>query len=89
MQTDTYPNRIRKLGDIPSVGYRAILFTKDTVTEETVYNLTKAIFENITKLSKQHESLKTLTSERMIDGLDRFAPIHPGALKYFQEIRLM
>jgi hypothetical protein len=89
IDTSWYPNSVKEQGPVPTVGYKTILFTVDETPEEIVYQLTRAIFENLGKFKEQHTAYKTLTRESMINGLQRAAPIHPGALRYFREIGLM
>ena len=58
----------------------------EKVKDDVVYALTKAVFENLDELRKQHPAFKHLTKEGMLKGLS--APIHPGAMKYFKEAGL-
>ncbi len=59
------------------------LVTSAKVPERVVYNFTKAIFENLSKLQELHPAFAGATPQRMLEGLS--APIHPGALKYYKE----
>jgi TRAP-type uncharacterized transport system substrate-binding protein len=62
------------------------LVTSANVADEVVYAVTKAVFENLEPLREKGGVLASLNADNMLDGLT--APIHPGALKYFQEVGL-
>jgi len=65
-------------------GVLATLVTSAKVPEATVYEVTKAVFENFDEFKKLHPALANLDPRRMSrDGLS--APLHPGALKYYRE----
>jgi TRAP transporter TAXI family solute receptor len=65
-------------------GVRATLVTSAKVSDEVVYNLVKAVFENFDDFKKLHPAFANLDPKEMVkDGLS--APLHPGAMKYFKE----
>ena len=72
--------------DIKTIGVKATFVTSVNVDEKIVYAMTKEVFENLEEFKKLHPAYKVLTRENMMDGLS--APIHEGALRYFQEIGL-
>ncbi len=76
-----------KDGKVTTVGMKATFITSANVPDEVVYNITKAIFENIEELRTLHPALANLTKEGMIQGLT--APLHPGAEKYYKEVGLI
>jgi len=51
--------------------------------EEFVYQVTKAVHENVEDLAGGHPSGGDLAPENIADAL---APLHPGAIRYFDEI---
>ncbi len=59
------------------------LVTSAKVPERIVYNFTRAVFENLSKLQALHPAFAGATPQRMLQGLS--APIHPGALRYYKE----
>ena len=74
--------------NIPTFGVKASLVTTADADEETVYQLTKAVFDNFESFKTLHFVFATLDKERMVaSGL--VAPIHPGALRYFREVGLI
>lgn len=72
--------------DIPSIGMKATLITSSNVSEDVVYKLTKAIFENLNEFKQSHPALSGLAKEDMFSGLS--APLHRGAVKYYKEAKL-
>ena len=72
--------------DTTSIGMKATLITSSGVSEDVVYKVTKAIFENLNELKKSHPALSGLTKQSMFLGLS--APLHKGAVKYYKEAKL-
>jgi len=72
--------------DLKTFGVKATLVTSSDVDEHLVYLLTKAVFDNFEKFKKSHPSHENLTIENCLMGLT--APIHAGALKYYNEKNL-
>jgi len=65
-------------------GVLATLVTSSKVSDDTVYALVKATFENFDEFKKLHPAFANLDPKHMIkDGLS--APLHPGAVKYYKE----
>ena len=81
-----YPNKSNK-GDVESIGVKATLITSSEVDDDTVYAVTKEVFEHLEEFKSLHPAYSILTKENMLDGLS--APIHPGALKYYKEAGLV
>lgn len=70
--------------DIASWGPKATVVTTASMSDEVVYAMVGAVFDNLDAFRKLHPALERLTAEEMIsEGLT--APLHPGALKYYQE----
>ena len=80
---DRYP-RADNEKDVETIGVKAILLTSAGVSEEIVYAVTKAMFDDLESLTEYDLVLKTFGKENMLEGLT--APIHPGALRYYQEV---
>lgn len=59
-----------------------LVVSKDT-PEETVYLLTKTIYENLPFLNTVHKATKAMSLQKAISGLPM--PLHPGAVRYFKE----
>ncbi|WEX90936.1 TAXI family TRAP transporter solute-binding subunit [Sinorhizobium garamanticum] len=70
--------------DTETFGVLATLVTSANVPEESVYQLTKSVFENFDEFKSLHPAFANLDPAKMIkDGLS--APLHPGAEKYYKE----
>lgn len=73
--------------DVPTFGVKATLCTSADVPEEQVYQVTRALFENLEEFKSLHEALSGLEAKAMLEGLS--APLHPGAERYFREAGLL
>jgi TRAP transporter TAXI family solute receptor len=77
----TYANQREALA---SVGPIATMLTVASVPDAVVYAMVKAVFDNLAEFKEFHPVLSPLDPQRMAkDGL--FAPLHPGAARYFKE----
>jgi uncharacterized protein len=65
-------------------GVMATLVTSSKVPPDTVYEITKAVFENFDEFKKLHPAFAHLDPKTMIsNGLS--APLHEGAARYYRE----
>lgn len=70
--------------EITSWGPKATFVTSAATSDDVVYHLVKAVFDNFDDFKKLHPAFGRLTEEEMIkDALS--APLHPGAEKYYKE----
>ncbi|WP_299391548.1 TAXI family TRAP transporter solute-binding subunit [Pelagibius sp.] len=70
--------------DVATFGVKATVVTSAQVPAETVYAVTRAIFENLERFRAMHPAFARLQPEVMVrDGLS--APLHEGAARYFKE----
>lgn len=69
--------------DVPTAAVGNLLVTHDGVSEETVYQMTKLLFENLDKLSASHAAAKAISLENAVQSLP--IPLHPGAERYYKE----
>ncbi len=67
--------------EVTTVAVLAMLVASTELDENTVYEITKAIFENTDKIS--HAKGKLISAETALDGVG--IDLHPGAEKYFKE----
>ncbi len=70
--------------DTPTFGVGATFVTSATVSENTVYNIVAAVFDNFKRFKKLHPAFSNLTEEKMITN-NISAPLHDGAVKYYKE----
>lgn len=69
--------------DVSTFAVKATLVTSENASEESVYNVVKAVFENLDQFRKMHPAFASVQPEDMLEGLS--APLHPGALRYYKE----
>ncbi|MDW3182019.1 TAXI family TRAP transporter solute-binding subunit [Roseobacter sp.] len=71
-------------GDVATFGVGATFVTSASVSEDAVYAVVAAVFDNFEDFKKLHPAFANLTAEEMATaGLS--APLHPGAAKYYKE----
>ena len=70
--------------DVKTFGVHAILVAPEELDTDVVYQMTKALFDNLDNFKTLHPVFATLDAKQMINGAD-VVPLHPGALKYFRE----
>ena len=67
--------------DTPTFGVGATFVTSATVSEDVVYNIVAAVFDNFKRFKKLHPAFSNLTEEEMITN-NISAPLHDGCLLY-------
>jgi TRAP transporter TAXI family solute receptor len=68
---------------VPAAAVVNYLVTHEGMKEETVYQMTKAVFENLPDLAAAHAAAKSIKLENALDGMP--LPLHPGAARYLKE----
>jgi TRAP transporter TAXI family solute receptor len=68
---------------VKSAGIVNFLITGKKVSNETAYQMTKNIFENLPDLVATHAAAKNININTALSGMP--VPLHPGAKKYYQE----
>ena len=69
--------------EVTCVAVQAVLVASKDLSEEAIYELTKAMFENKEDLIVGHPKFELLTDYDATKGIS--VPVHPGALKYYVE----
>ena len=76
-----YPNNPQATN---TYGVTATVVASAKTPAETVYQITKAVFDNFDEFKKLHPALANLTPQDMVkNGLS--APLHEGAARYYKE----
>ena len=70
--------------DVTTFGVMATFVTSADVPERVVYEVVRAVFENLNDFRKLHPAFKNLDPKLMIKNA-LSAPLHPGAIKYYKE----
>lgn len=68
---------------VPTVAITNILVTRADVTDEVAYQMTKLLFENLTRLGNSHSAAKDIKLETAAKNLP--IALHPGAERYYKE----
>ncbi|MDO9509616.1 MAG: TAXI family TRAP transporter solute-binding subunit [Thermovirgaceae bacterium] len=69
--------------NIQTVAVQAMWVCDGDLSEDVVYRITKAFWENIADVQKVHAKAKMITLETALNGIS--VPLHPGAAKYYAE----
>ena len=81
----TYPNQ---KGDITTTAIKMVLFCSTALNEETVYMLTKTLWENIGELGESQSNLRGLPPQQAVLDIAGL-PLHEGARRYYREIGIL
>jgi TRAP transporter TAXI family solute receptor len=81
ISVDTYPGQTKDINTIAQPNFLAV---RADVDEDAVYQITKAVYENLPFLNAIHGATKAMAIEKAIAGLPM--PLHPGAARYYQEV---
>ncbi len=68
---------------VPTVAITNILVTREDVSDEVAYEMTRSMFENLTRLGNSHSAAKDIKLENAAKNLP--IALHPGAERYYQE----
>ena len=87
---ETIPGGLYRGNEQPtkSFGVESILVASVDTSEEVVYEVVKAVFENFDIFRKLHPAFANLEKEKMVQAASGES-FHPGALKYFKEVGLI
>lgn len=73
--------------DVETAAVGNFLITHDGVSEETAYQMTKLLFENLDRLVASHAAAKAIDPAHALDGMP--VPLHPGAERYYREAGIL
>src|SRR4051794_16009522 len=68
---------------VPTAAVINYLVTRADLKDDLVYQMTKAIFENLPELQAAHSAARDIKLEDALQGVP--IPVHPGAERYFKE----
>lgn len=69
--------------DVPTVAVVNFLVTHSGVSDETAYQMTKQLFENLDSMVAAHKAASAISLKGGTDGMP--VPLHPGAIRYYKE----
>jgi TRAP transporter TAXI family solute receptor len=70
---------------VPTVGTDVLLVTREDLSEDVVYTLTRTLFESLGELRRAHRSAEFIDPDR---GAGPPIPLHGGAARYYREREL-
>ena len=73
--------------DVPTAAVINFLVTHEGVSEETVYQMTRLLFESLPALEAAHVAAKAISLDDALTGMP--IPLHPGAERFYKEKGLM
>lgn len=73
--------------DVIVLGVRNLVYCTPDLSEDTVYAITKALYENLAEVQSYHNALTSVTQETMVDVSG--VPLHPGAERFYKEIGVL
>ena len=68
---------------VPTAAVVNYLVTREGVSDDLAYAMTKAVYENVDTLAAAHSAAKAIKLDAALSGLP--VPLHPGAARYFKE----
>lgn len=69
---------------VTTLAVKATFIVSDELDQDTVYKLTKALFDNQDAIAKAHAKGKELSTAYAVEGIS--IKFHPGAEKYYKEV---
>ena len=81
IKAGTYPGQTT---DVPVIGYYTHVIVSCELPENTVYQMTKVMAENIPSMIAVSRAMEGLDAKTMASEMG--LPMHPGALKYYKEV---
>ncbi|WP_333803647.1 TAXI family TRAP transporter solute-binding subunit [Sulfurospirillum sp.] len=73
--------------DVKTVSVQNFLVTHSGVSEQTVYTMTKTMFENLDQMVAAHAAAKGINLANAAKNPP--APLHPGAERYYKEMGIL
>ena len=73
--------------DVPTAIIANFLVTHEGVPADTVYTMTKALFDNLDTMVASHAAARAINRANALKGMP--VPLHPGAEKYYKEVGLL
>lgn len=71
---------------VTSVAVKCVMVCSDTFSEDEIYTLTKAIYDNLEELQGINAKANYMSLDSALDGIP--SNLHPGAMKYYEEMGL-
>jgi uncharacterized protein len=72
---------------VPAVAVQNYLVTREDLSTDVVYGITKAFWGGLDQLVNAHVAAKAINLQHALDGMP--VPLHPGAEKYYREVGII
>lgn len=72
-----------QVADVPTAAVVNYLVTREGVSDDVAYAMTKAVYDNVDALAAAHSAAKAIKLDQALAGMP--VPLHPGAARYFKE----
>ncbi|TPW26103.1 TAXI family TRAP transporter solute-binding subunit [Pararhizobium mangrovi] len=69
--------------DVPTLAITNILVTREGVSDDMAYQMTKQLFEHLDSMVAAHSAAKAIDIQKAAQNLP--IPLHPGAERYYKE----
>ena len=73
--------------DVPTAAVPNFLVTREGVSDDIVYGMTKALWTHLPDLVAAHSAAKAINLQHALAGMP--IPLHPGAARYYKEIGIL
>jgi TRAP transporter TAXI family solute receptor len=73
--------------DVTTAAVGNFLITHEDVPEETAYQMTKLLFENLDHMAAAHAAARSIDAAKALDGMP--LELHPGAERYYREVGIL
>ncbi|MBA1335049.1 MAG: TRAP transporter solute receptor, TAXI family precursor [Firmicutes bacterium] len=73
--------------DVNTISFQAVLYVREDLPEDVVYEMTKVMYEKNAEIGKGHAMGGQITIDKALDGIT--TDFHPGAIKYYKEKGVM
>lgn len=80
IEAETYPGQEEA---IETIAVKTVLVVDSDLDDDTVYDLTAAVFDHTEEISAEHNKGAELSIENATSGVS--VPFHPGAARYYAE----
>ena len=84
IKAGTYPKQDR---DVPQIGYSAHLVVSCDLPDAMVYTMAKTVAANVESFAAINKPMSTLTPKMMAEDIG--VPFHPGAARFYKEVKAM
>ena len=73
--------------DVTTLAVGNFFVTHADMDDETVYQMTRLLFENLPALVAAHQAASGITLDGALNGMP--LPLHPGAERYYREVGMI